>query len=330
MSVSARYRTRSPGLGIRLSENFEMFDSHHGTVYLTYRMNQTFNLRTIISLDHPELAPYRTLRRPVEHMKQGLFVAEGEKVVRRLLSSDLTVISMLMTPEWFERLFPAHELTTHLPATPAKPINQTDGWIEIFLAEQMLLETIVGYNLHQGIMAISRVPEQLSLEQLIPRVQVPHLLVALDGLVNSENVGVIVRNCGAFGVDAIIVGETSSSPYLRRAVRNSMGSVFRIPVVHAANLAATLSTLHQQHGTRIVAAHPHAHSTLYGSDFAGNMCIVFGNEGEGITRSILDVCTDRIMIPMMNETDSLNVASASAVFLYEVTRHNTPKLDAGR
>jgi len=269
-------------------------------------MESKLVVRQIDSLDHQELAPYRTLRMPVEHMKQGIFVAEGEKVVRRLLESNLTIVSMLMTQEWFDTIFPAHHSTINHSPT-------------VFVAGRELLEEIVGYNLHQGIMAVAKIPSQRSLEELTGGLPIPHLLVALDGLVNSENVGVIVRNCAAFGVDAIIVGETSSSPYLRRAVRNSMGAVFRLPVVHPTRLVEALEFLKRQHGTKIIAAHPHEPSAIMTSDMSGNACIVFGNEGEGISENVLKVCTDRIAIPMLNEIDSLNVSSASAVFLYEAS-----------
>lgn len=263
------------------------------------------NIQSVNSLDLPELQPYRTLRRPLEHIQQGIFVAEGEKVVRRLLASNLSIISLLMTPEWLDALSTDSQLTTH-----HSPIT-------VYLADHKLVETIVGYNLHQGIMAVARVPENPTLESLMNTIPSPFLLVALDGLVNSENIGVIVRNCAAFGVQGIIVGETSSSPYLRRAVRNSMGTVFKIPVVHVLHLAETLTTLQQKYSTTVIAAHPHEQSSIHQTDLSQNTCIVFGHEGLGISKEILDVCSKHVAIPMENETDSLNVSSASAVFLYE-------------
>ena len=273
-------------------------------------MNLASNICTVQSFDLPELQPYRTLRRPMDHFREGIFVAEGEKVVRRLISSNFTIISFLMTPEWYDVL--ANQLTTHRPAAHNSPT--------VYIAEKHLLETIVGYNLHQGIMAMAQLPPQQSLEQVMKTLSNPHVLVALDGLVSAENVGVVVRNCAAFGVDAVLVGETSSSPYLRRAVRNSMGTVFHLPVIHTENLAGTLLVLHRTYGTRIIAAHPHEQSSIHDTSLAGNVCIVMGNEGEGISPQILAACTDRIAIPMMNGTDSLNVGSASAVFLYEVRK----------
>jgi TrmH family RNA methyltransferase len=172
-------------------------------------------------------------------------------------------------------------------------------------------------------MAVGKVPEPKSLETTIASIETPHFLVALDGLVNAENVGVVVRNCAAFGVGAVIAGETSSSPYLRRAVRNSMGTVFQMPVIHSENLRETLQGLHRSHNIDIVAAHVRATSTIDKSDFTKSTCIVLGHEGEGISQNILDICTAQVAIPMMNGTDSLNVASASAAFLYEVRRQRS-------
>ncbi len=243
-------------------------------------------------------------------MEQGIFVAEGEKVVRRLLASQLTVLSLLITPERFDQLKRAQEISRR-------------GTFTVFLAEKKILETIVGYNLHQGIMAVAKVPKEPTLDALLDGVSKPYLLVALDGLVNSENVGVIVRNCAAFGVDALLVGETSSSPYLRRAVRNSMGAVFQIPVIHAGDLAASLRDLAGRHQTTVLATLPHGRSSIHEADLSGNVCLVLGNEGDGVSQKILDVCTGNIAIPMTGGIDSLNVASASAVLLYDIFRQRS-------
>jgi tRNA G18 (ribose-2'-O)-methylase SpoU len=261
----------------------------------------------INSLELPQLQPYRTLRRPQGHVEQGIFVAEGEKVVRRFLASEWNVISLLMTQEWFDAIIPSvNEL-------------RLEG-VEIFIGEKKLLETIVGFPLHQGIMGVGRVPTKRSLRETIAGLPSPHLLVALDGLVHAENVGTVVRNCAGFGVDGIIVSKTSASPYLRRAVRNSMGGIFKVPVVHAESLANSLDWLKNSHGTRIIIADAHAEQTIHCMDFAGNVCVVFGNEDAGVSEEVKAVATSHVRIPMHNSTDSLNVASASAVMLYEARK----------
>lgn len=291
---------------LRVASYFcEPYLTHYDTM-VTKEEHTASNIRRVHTLDNKELQPYRTLRRPAEHLQQGIFVAEGEKVVRRLLDSPLGVVSMLMTEAWYEKLCADYDFSAR-------------NSVVVYLAGKKLLESIVGYNLHQGIMAVGKVPEEKSVESVLSRKE-KHLLVALDGLVHSENVGVVVRNCAAFGVDAVIVSKTSSSPYLRRAVRSSMGAVFQIPVIHSEHLPNTLRQLREQFHTRIIAAVPSAETTVESACLTGNVCLVFGSEGYGISLEVFHTTSESVAIPMYNNTDSLNVACASAVLLYEAHR----------
>jgi RNA methyltransferase, TrmH family len=131
----------------------------------------------------------------------------------------------------------------------------------------------------------------------------------------------------AFGADGLLVGETSCSPYLRRAVRSSMGTVFKLPVLETHSLVNTIEQL-KKVGVRCVAAHPHSDQRrIVEADLCGATCIVLGAEGTGLTPKLLGACDEAIVIPMANEVDSLNVGAAGAVFLYEAARQ-LAKLDA--
>jgi tRNA G18 (ribose-2'-O)-methylase SpoU len=265
---------------------------------------------SITSLNHPDLTPYRTLRQSVEQFRKGMFIAEGTIVVQRLLESPHTIVSVLITPEWLE------DYRERLAARPEQ--------ITVYVGEKELLNTIVGYNLHQSIMALGKIPAQETLASVLAQSSSPCLFVAMDGLANAENIGVLVRNCTAFGVQAILASETSSSPYLRRAVRNSMGTVFKMPVVHCTNIVESLTILQRAHQFKIFAAHPHTEEhSIQSTDFSGNCCLVFGSEGNGVSPEVLSVSDSPVAIPMQHGVDSLNVASASAVFLYEVLRQRT-------
>ncbi len=264
-------------------------------------------IRHISSLDAEDLRPYRTLRQSLAHREQGIFVAEGEKVVARLLESGFTVLTAMMTPAMLEM---------HRHA-----IEQRPETVVVYIAPQELLSTIVGYELHQCIMAVGRVPVLHTPESLLPTLPGPWFTVAVDGIVSAENLGVLVRNCAGLGVQALIVGESSSSPFLRRAVRNSMGAVFQVPIIDSRSLKDTLMSLRTTYGMTLIAAHPHSNGTaIYDLDLSGNVCIIFGNEGNGISGDVLALCDVHAEIPMHADTDSLNVASASAAFLAEVQR----------
>ena len=263
-------------------------------------------VRKIESLELPELQPYRTMRRQLEHRQQGIFVAEGEKVVRRLLESRLAVVSLLLQEKW---------LTELKPLLRARPEA-----IDVFVAEKKELEALTGFSMYQGLLAVGKVPAPVSLAEVLERSAQPYLLAAADGLSSAENLGALVRNCAAFNAQALIVGETCCSPFLRRAVRNSMGAIFQMPVVETECLEGALKELRRR-DIRCIAAHPHAEGrTMADADFVHDCCVIFGSEGHGLTPEVLQNCDDAVAIPMAQSVDSLNVGSAAAVFLYEANR----------
>lgn len=258
------------------------------------------------TLDLPELEPYRTMRRAAEHERRGIFVAEGEKVVQRLLHTSFEIISVLVTEDWLARL--------------EARLAERPGHVQAYVAPKALLETMVGFQLYHGVLALAKIPPPATLESILCDGSRPLLLLAADGLTSAENLGVVVRNCAAFGVQFLITGETCSSPWLRRAVRNSMGGIFHVPTTRVANLAAELSKLSQS-GIAVIAAHPHANGkTLSQADLRQDCCIVLGSEGYGISHQVLQSCSEHVAVPMPWNVDSLNVSSAAAVFLYEAAR----------
>lgn len=270
-----------------------------------------YHVQPITTFDDPVLIPYRTMRRYVEHKEQGIFVAEGEKVVRRLLESSFTIVSVLLPPRWVEPLR-----------------SLLDARLEDFLvyvAEKELLETLTGYSMYQGLLAVGKIPALPALGEILEKSPTPRFFVAVDGLTSADNLGVVVRNCAAFGVQGLLLSETSTSPYLRRAVRSSMGTIFKLPIVQVENLPKALFEL-QGHGVRCVAAHPHVEGrTLYRATLSGDCCIVLGSEGAGIAAEVLNACDEAVAVPMQLGVDSLNVGSAAAVFLYEAARQRRPK-----
>jgi tRNA G18 (ribose-2'-O)-methylase SpoU len=296
------------------------------------KISGMLRIENITSLDQPELAPYRTLKRSAEHAKLGIFVTEGDKVVCRLLESPFAVVSVLL---------PAERLAEFEPRLRARPEKE----IAVYVCDKHLLRGLVGFEIYQGVLAIGKIPTAWTLEKILAASPRPRFFAAMDGLGNAENIGVLMRNCAAFGVQALVVGETCSSPFLRRAVRNSMGAVFKLPILQLNNrqgefgesgiqterrrdapvetLAKTLREL-RAHGVRCIAAHPHTDKkVLSHTDFTGDCCVVFGSEGHGVSEAVLAACDEAVAIPMANDIDSLNVGNAAAVFLYEVNRQRS-------
>jgi tRNA G18 (ribose-2'-O)-methylase SpoU len=265
------------------------------------------HIQPVQSLDAPELALYCTLRRVEEHERAGVLVATNAKVVKRLLASRYTVVSALLTPAWLEKLEPL------LRARP-------EAEICVYVGEQKVLETITGYQLHQGALAVAKIPPQPDFETLLNNASRPLLLAAVEGIASAENLGAVVRNCAAFGAHFLIVGEMCGSPFQRRAVSGAMGTTFEQPLVQVDNLVEKLTLLRAQ-GVRCLAAHPRPGAKkLTAVDLRGDCCLVFGAEGPGLTAAVLAVCDDMVEIPMPSHMNSLNVAVATGIFLYEATR----------
>ena len=264
------------------------------------------HVESIESLDGPGLEPYRTMKRPLDHQRRGIFVAEGEKVVRRLLESPLSVDSLLLPPKGLQEFEPS--------------LRRRGEEVRVYLAEKNMLESLTGFTFYQGVLGVGRIPVPTSVDDVLRSSPRPRLLAAVEGLSNATNMGVMVRNCAAFGVQGFILGEGCCSPFLRRAVRNSMGAIFRLPAVEVRSLAETLRRFRME-GIRCVAAHPRAKERrLPEADLSGDCCLVFGGEGFGLSPAILDACDGAVAIPMVSGVDSLNVANAAAIFLYEARR----------
>ena len=140
----------------------------------------------------------------------------------------------------------------------------------------------------------------------------------------------IARNAAAFGVQALIVDDATYDPYYRKAVRVSTGAIFRLPVYYEDDLGASLIQLKKKYDTRIIAATPgRGASDISKVKLSGNICFVFGNEDKGISRRVLSVADAKVRIPILEAVDSLNVASAGAICLYEASCHRSNIKNSG-
>lgn len=258
--------------------------------------------------DDRRLEAYRSLKgKSLE--RDGIFIAEGDKVVGSMLESGCAVVSCLVAREALRRYKPLLTAMTKRGAC-------------VYVAANGLIEGIIGFRFHKGIMAVGRCPEKAALADTLGTLERPLFLVALNAINDPQNVGLIARNAAAFGAQALIVDHATYDPYYRKAVRVSMGTIFSLPVLYEDDLASSLTRLEKEYHTRIIAATPDRKSRdIASADFSDNICLVFGNEDQGISRRIARIADARVRIPIAKTVDSLNVASAAAVCLHEASRH---------
>ena len=268
----------------------------------------------LTTLDLPELEPYRTLRGKTQHWKDDFLVTEGEKAVRALLASQVDVHSLLMNEAWLS------VLDTELN-------DERFAATTVYVAPDALMNSIVGFSLHQKLLAIGRRPENPPLQSLSDTRAGRHVHVALEGLADAENMGMIMRNCAAFGVRSVIVGPDSTSPWMRRSVRVSLGNVFSLSVYRSNNLFDTLRQCRSEFGWRVVGTTPRGGTNTIQLQAVKNeqLCLFFGSEASGLSEEALALCDELFTIPMRGGVDSINVANAVAVSLFEATRHGALK-----
>jgi tRNA G18 (ribose-2'-O)-methylase SpoU len=261
------------------------------------------NVRAVHSLDDPAVSDYRNLKDRELARAGGKFIAEGELVVRRLLASDFAVESVLLAERRVAEIAPL--VPPHVP---------------IYSAGAGVVDRILGFQFHSGVIAVGRRKPSPSLDAVARAWGPAATLVVLPEVNKTDNLGALLRICGAFGADAVLLGPRCCDPFYRESARVSMGAVFVLPLVRSADLAADLSGLRQRWGVELVATVlDESAEALAGAARGPRLGLLFGNEAQGLGPELTALCDRKVRIPMKLGTDSLNVAIAAAVFLYHFT-----------
>ena len=262
-------------------------------------------MQRIESIDDPRIAPYRNLR---ERTLRGeeIFLTEGRELTLRLLESPFVTESILASDDFaseFERL--------------------VGDRVPLYVGPEKLLIEVVGFNFHRGVLAIGRRREPLAFDDLLARLAAKSQvrLVICPEITKPENMGLIFRSAGAFGLDGMLVGGQSCDPFSRRCLRVSMGGALRVPFVKTPCLLADLKRLKQVCGVELVAAvvDPHA-QPISNVPWPARTGVLMGNEFTGLSSDWLAICDRRVTIPMLPSVDSLNLGVSAGIFLYEMTR----------
>jgi tRNA G18 (ribose-2'-O)-methylase SpoU len=251
----------------------------------------------------PRIAQYANIRERDLAGRQGLFVAEGEVVLRVLLTrSRHEPQSILLAEKRVAGLMP---LLATVPAS-----------VPIYTAPQAIMDGIAGLHMHRGILALGRRAPRRSADQLLAATGRRATLLCLFGIANHDNVGGIFRNAAAFGADAVIIDGATCDPLYRKAIRVSVGGTLIVPFARLAP-EEDLLDLVGRHGFDALALSPRGQRRL--SDVAGRhrLAILLGSEGTGLPDAILARATT-IAIPMAADFDSLNVATTSGIVLNHI------------
>lgn len=255
-------------------------------------------------IDDPRLAIYRDLKRTNATRNARRFVVEGDKLVDRLLASRFPVATVLVSDRFEAQIAP------RLPAD-----------LPVFVLPESLVDQLVGFNFHKGVLAEGERLPWPPLDIMAADFGQVATVVVAPRIDNPENLGAIARIADVFGVDAVIVGGRCPDPLSRRVLRVSMGTAMSVPILTPADLSAEISQLKSCHGFECVA-------TTLDPPFepldtfrrAPRTAIFLGNEGNGLEPEWVAMCGRRLSIPMRPGAESLNVAVASGILLYHLSR----------
>jgi tRNA G18 (ribose-2'-O)-methylase SpoU len=258
----------------------------------------------ITDLADPRLDDYRNVPDPELLHARGVFVAEGRHVVRRLLTSTrFTTRSLLVTETALASL---SDMAVHFPDLP------------VFVIAQEAMNAVIGFNIHRGCLAIGHRPIRARWTEVVSDAR---RVLILERIANADNVGGIFRNAAALGADAVLLGPACTDPLYRKAIRTSMGGVLTVPFAELDDWPGDLETLRLL-GFRLMALTPAADATPL-SDYAtrsieSRIALMLGHEGDGLSPQALGSADVRVRIPMAPGVDSVNVATAAAIALYEL------------
>jgi tRNA G18 (ribose-2'-O)-methylase SpoU len=254
----------------------------------------------------PRLADYRDLRdvelRKHLEAEHGLFLAEGEKVVRRAVEAGFTPRSFLMAPRWLDGL--------------ADVLGTTDA--PCFVVSEALAEEVTGFHVHRGALASL---ERRPLPSLDAVLDGASSVLVLEDIVDHTNVGAILRSGAALGFDAVLLAPRCADPLYRRAVKVAMGAVFTMPWTRLSDWHDALPALAERGFTTVALTLADdavdIEDTVAGLD---KVALVLGSEGHGLSTRWERSADRRAVIPMRAGIDSLNVAAATAVACYVTAR----------
>ena len=251
----------------------------------------------------PRLAAFHQVRERDLVGREGGFIAEGEVVLRVLLTRARHRAEALLIAD--KRVEGLSELLSLL-----------DDQTPVYIAAQPVMDSVAGFHIHRGILAVGRRAPEPTAADLLAGMGERALVLALFGIANHDNMGGLLRNAAAFGVDGVILDSTCCDPLYRKAIRVSVGAALVTPMARLAPGEDALALM-ARFGFDAIALSPRAPTPLAQLVRAPRAALLLGAEGPGLPGELL-ARTRPVAIPMAPGLDSLNVATAGGIALHHL------------
>ncbi|MBD2746176.1 RNA methyltransferase [Microvirga sp. BT688] len=257
--------------------------------------------------DDARIEAYRAVKERDLLGRQHRFIAEGEVVLRVLLKQPRFEIESVLLGEGR-----AEGLNDALRLLPSE--------VPVYVANRPVMDAIVGFPIHRGILAVARRPMLPPVDALLANLPEAALVVGLIGLANHDNVGGIFRNAAAFGASVVLLDHETCDPLYRKAIRVSVGGALVVPFTRAPSADALVQALAEA-SFDVITLSPSGAETLSRVQPSRRTALLLGAEGPGLPTELL-ARTRNVSIPMSGGFDSLNVATTSGIALHHLTQVN--------
>ncbi|MGI6085303.1 MAG: TrmH family RNA methyltransferase [Acetivibrionales bacterium] len=253
----------------------------------------------ITSMSNPIIKEVKSLRSKKGRKVAQAILLEGFRLVKDVLDSGAEIRYFIVSDSFCskEELF----------------LSQVSNIKSVQVSDE-LFDRVNDTQSPQGIMAVAKLPMYDEREII----KSARWVIALENLQDPGNLGTIIRSADACGFDAVIMSKDSVDPYNPKVIRSTMGSLFHIPVI-TVDIYKALEEL-KSRNILLAAAHTRDALPCWQTDMSGEVAIIIGNEGNGLSDRIIDIADKTIMIPMIGKAESLNASVAASMLIYECMR----------
>lgn len=255
----------------------------------------------ITSKDNEQIKHIRKLKEKKYRDEFGEYVIEGVKLIKEAIAEKANIKTIVACYDCVKN----EQIDPKVMYEIAK--------YNLLYAEEKVFKSISDVQTHQGLLAVmSKEKEEEKIDYK------EDIIVVLDDIQDPGNLGTILRTIDSAGLKQIILSKGSGDPYNPKVVRSTMGAILRVNVIESQNLVDTLKKL-KKHKYEIVATSLDTNKSIYDIDYK-KKALVIGNEANGVSKEVLDIADEKVIIPMLGKTESLNAAVATGIITYEYVR----------
>ena len=304
-------------------------------------------MKLINSKDNRIIKEIRKLKEKKYRDEENLYIVEGVKLVEEAIDNKMKIKKIVLSEDclgyevsedFLQKIYNfCGERSNEIEKEEEKEIKEEnkkekikkenkngnekekeeknlENKIDLILTNASIFSTISDVKTPQGVLAI--IEKNTYNFKVIDFNQ--DLILALDGVQDPGNLGTILRTADSCGLNQIIISDDTADPYNPKVVRSTMGAIYRVKIIRVENLKETLQKIKEK-DFQIMVTTLDSKDSIYNTSLDKKV-LVMGNEANGVSKEVIDISDNKVIIPMLGKTESLNVSVATAVVLYERTR----------